>query len=50
MGRAGIREAYTKGRGRLTLRAKAEIDEEQNGRFRIIVTEIPYMVNKSRLH
>ena len=49
MGRAGIREAYTKGRGRLTLRAKAEIEEEQNGRFRIVVTEIPYMVNKSRL-
>jgi DNA gyrase subunit A len=49
MGRAGIREAYTKGRGRLTLRAKAEIVEEQNGRFRIVVTEIPYMINKSRL-
>lgn len=49
MGKAGIREAYTKGRGRLTLRAKAEIEEEQNGRFRIVVTEIPYMVNKSRL-
>lgn len=49
MGRAGIREAYTKGRGRLTLRARAEIVEEQNGRFRVVVTEIPYMVNKSRL-
>jgi DNA gyrase subunit A len=49
MGRAGIREAYTKGRGRLTLRAKTEIEEEKNGRFRIVVTEIPYMVNKSRL-
>lgn len=49
MGRSGIREAYTKGRGRLTLRAKADIEEEQNGRFRIVVTEIPYMVNKSRL-
>jgi DNA gyrase subunit A len=49
MGRAGIREAYTKGRGRLTLRAKADIEEEQNGRFRIVVTEIPYMINKSRL-
>jgi DNA gyrase, A subunit len=49
MGRAGIREAYTKGRGRLTLRARAEIEEEANGHFRIIVTEIPYMVNKSRL-
>lgn len=49
MGRSGIREAYTKGRGRITLRAKADIEEEQNGRFRIVVTEIPYMVNKSRL-
>jgi DNA gyrase subunit A len=49
MGRAGIREAYTKGRGRVTLRAKADIVEEDNGRFRIIVTEIPYMVNKSRI-
>lgn len=49
MGRAGIREAYTKGRGRLTLRAKTEIQEEKNGKFRIVVTEIPYMVNKSRL-
>lgn len=49
MGRAGIREAYTKGRGRITLRAKAAIEEEDNGRFRIVVTEIPYMVNKTRL-
>ncbi len=49
MGRAGFREAYTTGRGRLTLRAKAAIEEEENGRFRIVVTEIPYMVNKSRL-
>lgn len=49
MGRSGIREAYTKGRGRLTLRSKTEIEEEKNGKFRIIVTEIPYMTNKSRL-
>jgi DNA gyrase subunit A len=49
MGRAGIREAYTKGRGRLTLRAKAQIEEDENSRLRIVVTEIPYMVNKSRL-
>lgn len=49
MGRAGIREAYTKGRGRITLRGRASIEEENNGRFRIIITEIPYMVNKSRM-
>ena len=49
MGRAGMREAYTRGRGRITLRARAAIEEEDNGRFRIVVTEIPYMVNKSRL-
>lgn len=49
MGLSGIREAYTKGRGRITLRAKADIEEEDNGRFRIIVTEIPYMVRKAKL-
>ncbi|HCC00927.1 MAG TPA: DNA gyrase subunit A [Ruminococcaceae bacterium] len=49
MGRSGIREAYVKGRSRITLRAKAEIEEQENGRTRIIVTEIPYMVNKSRI-
>lgn len=49
MGRAGIREAYVKGRSRITLRAKATIEEEENGRSRIVVTEIPYMVNKARI-
>ncbi|MDR3551620.1 MAG: DNA gyrase subunit A, partial [Clostridia bacterium] len=49
MGRAGIREAYAMGRSRITLRCKADIEEEPSGRFRIIVTEIPYMVNKSHL-
>ena len=49
MGRAGIRAAYATGRGRITVRARAEIEEEKNGRFSIIVTEIPYMVNKARL-
>ncbi|MFT8889026.1 MAG: DNA gyrase subunit A [Ethanoligenens sp.] len=49
MGRAGIREAYVKGRSRITLRAKATIEEEDNGRSRIVVTEIPYMVNKARI-
>ncbi len=49
MGRSGIRAAYATGRGKITLRAKAECEEQKNGRFHIIVTEIPYMVNKSRL-
>ena len=49
MGRAGIRAAYATGRGRVVLRGRAEIEEMQNGRFRIVITEIPYMVNKARL-
>ena len=49
MGRSGIRAAYATGRGKITLRGRAEIEEEKNGRFRIVVTELPYMVNKARL-
>lgn len=49
MGRSGIRAAYATGRGKIVVRAKAEIVEEKNGRFKIIVTELPYQVNKSRL-
>ena len=49
MGRAGIRAAYATGRGRITVRARAEIEEEKNGRYHIIVTELPYQVNKARL-
>lgn len=49
MGRKGIRSAYGTGRGRIILRARAEIEEHKNGRERIIVTELPYMVNKARL-
>ena len=49
MGRAGIRAAYATGRGRITVRARAEIEEEKNGRYNIIVTELPYQVNKARL-
>ena len=49
MGRAGIRAAYATGRGRITVRARGEIEEEKNGRFSIVVTEIPYQVNKARL-
>ena len=46
---AGIRAAYATGRGKITLRGRAETEEKKNGRFQIIVTEIPYMVNKARL-
>ncbi|MBQ9959725.1 MAG: DNA topoisomerase 4 subunit A, partial [Oscillospiraceae bacterium] len=49
MGRSGIRAAYATGRGKLALRGRAEIEEMKNGRFRIVVTEIPYMVNKAEL-
>ncbi|MDZ4907031.1 DNA gyrase subunit A, partial [Clostridium perfringens] len=48
MGKAGIRAAYETGKGRIIVRAKAEIEEENN-RHRIIVTEIPYQVNKAKL-
>ena len=49
MGHAGIRAAYGTGRGRIIVRARAEIEEEKNGRYKIIVTELPYQVNKARL-
>ncbi|NMA06805.1 MAG: DNA gyrase subunit A, partial [Ruminococcaceae bacterium] len=49
MGRSGIRAAYATGRGRISLRGKAEIEEMKNGRFMIAITEIPYMVSKARL-
>ena len=49
MGRSGIRSAYATGRGKIVVRARAEIIEEKNGRFKIIVTELPYQVNKARL-
>lgn len=49
MGQSGIRSAYATGRGKLTLRARAEIEEDDRGRASIVVTEIPYMVNKSRI-
>ena len=50
MGRSGIRAAYATGRGKITLRGRAEIVEnEKNGRFQIIITELPYQVNKARL-
>ncbi len=49
MGRSAIRAAYATGRAKILVRAKCEIVEGKNGRFKIIVTEIPYMVNKARL-
>lgn len=49
MGRQGIVDAYNTGRGRVVIRAKAEIEEADNGRETIVVTEIPYMVNKSEM-
>ena len=49
MGRSGIRAAYATGRGKIIVRAKTEIEEWKDGRYRIVVTEIPYMVNKARL-
>ena len=49
MGRSGIRAAYATGRGRLTLRARTEIEEFGQNRLRIIVTELPYQVNKKVL-
>ena len=48
-GRSGIREAYRTGRGRITQRARATIEEDRRGKVRIVVMEIPFMVNKSRL-
>ena len=49
MGRSGIRAAYATGRGRVVVRAKTEFEEFNNGRTRIIVTELPYQVNKRQL-
>ena len=49
MGRSGIRAAYATGRGKITLRGRATIEETKNGRTQIVITEIPYMVNKARL-
>lgn len=49
MGRSGIREAYETGRGSITIRAKAHVEKSTSGRNRIVVTEIPYQVNKAKL-
>ncbi|MEM9454209.1 MAG: DNA gyrase subunit A [Myxococcota bacterium] len=49
IGRTGIKQAYASGRGSITVRARAEIEEDSKGRESIVVTEIPYQVNKTRL-
>ena len=49
MGLRGIKDAYTTGRGKIVVRAKTEIEEKHNGAYRIVITEIPYMVNKKNL-
>lgn len=49
MGRAGIRAAYATGRGKIIVRARAEIVERKNGYFSIVVDQLPYQVNKARL-
>lgn len=49
VGREGMRNAYTTGRGKVCLRARTEIEEDAKGRFKIIIHEIPYQVNKAQL-
>ena len=49
IGRAGIRQAYASGRGSITVRARCTVEEDAKGRESIVVTEIPYQVNKTRL-
>ncbi len=49
MGQAGIRAAYATGKGKITLRGRAEIEESHGNSYRIVITEIPYMVNKQKL-
>jgi DNA gyrase subunit A len=49
MGKSGIRSAYHTGRGKVIMRARAEIEELEGGRSRIVVTELPYQVNKAKL-
>ncbi|MGT2911833.1 DNA gyrase subunit A [Streptococcus cameli] len=50
MGKSGIHKAYETGKGSIVLRSRTEIEEFGNGRERIVVTEFPYMVNKSKVH
>ena len=50
MGRSGIHKAYDTGKGSIVLRSRTEIEETKTGRERIVVTEFPYMVNKTKVH
>ncbi|PMR64455.1 DNA gyrase subunit A [Streptococcus intermedius] len=50
MGRSGIHRAYETGKGSIVLRARTEIEETKSGRERIVITEFPYMVNKTKVH
>ncbi len=50
MGKSGIYRAYETGKGSIVLRSRTEIEEMKNGRERIVVTEFPYMVNKTKVH
>ena len=50
MGRSGIHKAYETGKGSIVLRSRTEIEETKSGRERIVVTEFPYMVNKTKVH
>ena len=50
LGREGIKDAYTTGRGKIIMRAEAEIEEMAGNRQRIVITSLPYQVNKARLH
>lgn len=50
MGKSGIHRAYETGKGSIVLRSRTEIEEYGNGRERIVVTEFPYMVNKTKVH
>ena len=50
MGKSGIHKAYETGKGSIVLRSRTEIEETKTGRERIVVTEFPYMVNKTKVH
>ena len=49
LGKAGIEEAYRTGKGKIRVRAVAEIETQPNGKSKIVITELPYLVNKARL-
>ncbi|MEP0814864.1 MAG: DNA gyrase subunit A [bacterium] len=49
LGRSGIEEAYKTGRGTITMRGRAEVEQDSKGRYRIVINEIPYQVNKAQM-